>query len=460
MVFMPPRHGKSATTSEKFPAYYLGQNPDHHIIATSYGDDLAGSFAKSVRAQMDGEAWPFGDVAAESKRATSDWRLSGWRGRFRAAGIRGGITGRGAHLLLIDDPIKTQQEADSTEIRQSIWDWYEGVARRRVENDLWPDPRTGRKRRGAIVLVMTRWHDDDLAGRLLKLAASSPTADQWTVIELPALAEEGDQLGRAVGEPLWPQKYALEEYEAIRDNTAPRIWSAQYQQRPLTDASRTFRANWMNHRYDLRILPVYHAIIQTCDAAWKDGVSTSYSVIATWGRTGDSYDLLDLWRDRADYPTLMNALRDNYWKWQPFGNNGLYIEDAASGQSALQSLQSDRDPRGIVNAIPFHVAGVQQYSFVESATPFFNAGRVRLPLSAPWLADWIAEHVNYPTYATDDTCITTAMALRVLAGAEPTRKVSLEGFGTLGAARPVQEREERGRKREGILSGFGKNRRQ
>lgn len=434
MLFMPPRYGKSRTGSELFPAYYIGRHPHHRIIGASYGDSLATDFGAAVRAVIEAEEWPFADVGiAGRSTASGQWRINNWGGRFFASGIGGGIIGRGANLLMIDDPIKTQKEADSADFRQSLWDWYEGVARRRLENELTVDPETGRRRKGAIVLIQTRWHEDDLAGRLLKQAKDNPAADQWEVLSFPAIAEEGDPLGREPGEVLWPAKYDEEEVYNTRANTAPRIWSAQYQQKPLDAGAALFAAPWFNHRYNLRVLPVYHKIVQTCDAAWKTGVQNSYSVIATWGLTDLTYDLLDLYRDRVAYPSLIAALRDNYWKWQRYGLDALYIEDAASGQSAIQTLTDEPDPagRGVINVMPFAVSGIQQYSFVETATPFFAANRVRLPESAPWLADWIREHTGYPTEAQDDTVITTAMALRVLSGEPATRSqgTNLAGFG-------------------------------
>lgn len=314
-----------------------------------------------------------------------------------------------------------------------------------------------------LVSHNTRWHEDDLAGRLLRQADQNPAADQWEVLSLPAIAEPGDPLGRAEGAVLWPEKYSAEEIYATRASTAARIWSAQYQQRPLDAGARLFHDRWMQHRYTLRVLPVYRRIVQVCDAAWKLGVQNSYSVIATWGLTESSYDLLDLWRDRVGYPTLLATLRDTYHKWRPYGCDGLYIEDAASGTSALQSLAEESDSRPPVNAIPFAVGGIQQYSFVESATPFFAAARVRLPESAPWLADWIREHIGYPTEPHDDTVITTAMALRILSGEPPTRQArqDFSGFGR-GGGRGLTPAERAGQNGHAAerqlvgLSGFGR----
>lgn len=458
MILMPPRHGKSRTTSELFPAYYVGRHPHHSVIGTSHGDSLAVNFGRTIREQMADSMWPFLDVrAAGSGVAGGDWRVEGHGGRFRAAGVGGSIIGRGAHLLLIDDPFKGQREADSPEQRQIVWEWYEGTARRRLENELaGPD---GTQRRGAIILITTRWHDDDLAGRLLAAEKANPAADKWTVLSFPALAEEGDPLGRRPGAALWPQKFSQTEMETTRDNTAPRIWAAQYQQKPLTDAARIFQRSWMRHRYDLRVLPAYHRIIHVVDAAWKDGVHNSYSVIATWGRTDLSYDVLDIFRHRVSYPQLIAALRAHYWKWQPYGADELYIEDAASGTSAIQTLREEEDPRGIVNVLGFAVTGTQKLSFVETATPFFSAGRVRLPLLAPWLDGWVEEHVGYPTSEFDDQPVTTAMALTVLGRGSARRDEALDGFGKVGA-RTGQRAEDTTSLKDDPLALFGRYKRE
>lgn len=453
MILMPPRHGKSRTASELFPAYYRGRFPRHDIIGTSYGDSLAIDLGRTVREQLSEESWPFPGVRPEgSSVGGGNWRIQGG-GRFRSAGIGGGITGRGAHLLLIDDPIKDQREADSSERREAIWDWYTGVARRRVENEL--TLADGTQRRGAIVLIQTRWHDDDLAGRLLREARANPTAEQWTVLKLPALAEEGDPLGRREGETLWPQKFSQAEMEATRDNTPPRVWAAQYQQRPLTDAARMFQRSWFTHEYDLRVLPAYRRIIHVVDAAWKDGVHNSYSVIATWGLTDLSYDVLDIFRARVSYPQLIGALRAHYWKWHPYGANELFIEDAASGTSAIQTLREEPDPRGVVNVLEFEVVGVQKLSFVETATPFFMARRVRLPAYAAWKDQWVEEHVGYPTAENDDQPVTSAMALTVLGRGGARRDESMAGFGKAGA-RMQEEPEEVRSLREDPLALFGR----
>lgn len=451
IVSMPPRHGKSRTISELFPAYYAGRFPWHKVIISSYEEGLAVDFSGKVRDQLVDPHYPYTDVRPKG-RAKGDIELDGdWPGVVYAAGVMGGIVGRGAHLLIVDDPIKGQEWADSAKMRQKVYDWLKGEAMRRLENELADLGGSAEgKRKAAVIIVHTRWHDSDPAGRLLQEMKDNPEAERWEYLNLPALAEESDPLGREKDEPLWPERFGRKDLLTIRANTPPRIWSAQYQGKPLTDESRLFPQDWFNHRYDLRVLPAFEQIIQVVDSGWKTGVDNSYSVCATWGRSRLYYYLLDVWRDRVTYPTLIKRLRDQYFKWHAFGVDGQYIEDAASGTGAIVSLRTEPDERGIVNAIPFNVSGVGQYYFVESATPFFMADRVLLPQYAPWLADWIAEHVNYPTAENDDQPVTTAMGLRILSGGRNTRQdddSDLRSFGKPGARSP-----------EGG-EGFGKRRR-
>lgn len=469
MIFMPPRHGKSRTTSELFPAYYLGRFPDQKVIAASYADELATEFGGQARMVMEDEGWPWPDVKPGGRgvagvgRAAGSWRIAGHDGRYHAAGIGGGITGRGANLLLIDDPIKDQKQADSATVRENIWQWYNSVAKTRLENELTPG---GRK--ASVLLILTRWHEDDLAGRLLSEAERDPNADQWDVLRLPLMAEEPeteyrgrpvgpDPLGRRPGEVLWPARLSQEEAARLEATTVPRIFAAIYQQRPTRAGGTLFKGEWMGNRYSLRVLPVYRRIIQVCDAAWKQGIENSFSVIQTWGMTDTSYDILDQWRERVPYTALVTALRDNWWKWHPFGLSALYLEEAASALAAIDELMqgNDRPGQPPITAIPYPVNGVQQFAFVETATPFFLAKRVRLPERAPWLADWIREHVGYPTEPQDDTVVCTAMALRLLSGDSPGRSlVSLSDFGR-GSAAPKPSAPQR-REYQGTFASFGR----
>jgi hypothetical protein len=230
MVFMPPRHGKSQTITESLPSYYNGLFPDKRVITISYGDSLAKEFGRKNRAKV--KDWGeeiFGIELDPQNGSMSDYTIKGHTGGSYFAGILGGVTGRGADLLIIDDPIKTAQEAQSEVYRNRVWDEYQSS----LSTRLMPN--------GAQIVILTRWHHDDIAGRLLK-----EQPDEWEVISLPALAEENDQLGREVGEPLWSEfGYDLAWAENKRKEVGTRTWTALFQQRPSPDSGDIFKREWV-----------------------------------------------------------------------------------------------------------------------------------------------------------------------------------------------------------------------
>lgn len=304
-----------------------------------------------------------------------------------AAGVGGGVTGFGADVLLIDDPVKNREDADSETMREKAWQWYLDVARTR----LMPN--------GAIVLQMTRWHEDDMAGRVL----NSPGASEWTVLNLPALAEAGDTLGRDIGQPLWPDWYDEQALADLKRDLGTRSWLALYQQRPTAEEGGMFKRSWFTDRYETA--PKMQTIIQTVDSAFKTGVANDYSSIATWGTDGVNYYVLDVWRDKVEFPQLMTAVQDNYAK-QATKPHALLIEDTASGQSVIQQLRSTTK----LPVIPVRVSASKE-ARAGSVAPLAEALKVKLPKYAPWVDEWIEEHVSFPTGKHDDLVDTTSMAL-------------------------------------------------
>ena len=226
-IFVPPRHGKSELASRRFPAWYLGRHPERQLITASYNADLASDFGRDVR-NIVGSAdfgHVFGITLAPDSQAANRWHTDKG-GAYVAAGVGTAITGRGTHILLIDDPVKDRADADSELVRKATWDWYRSTAYTR----LMPG--------GAVILIQTRWHEDDLAGRLLD-------SGEWEVLSLPALAEGDDPLNRQVGEALWPQWYDREELEHTRSVVGDREWSALFQQKPQADEGAYFKREWL-----------------------------------------------------------------------------------------------------------------------------------------------------------------------------------------------------------------------
>lgn len=241
MLLMPPRSGKSELCSRSFPSWHMGRNPDHEIIACSYNVSLAMSFSKKVKEVLEDPAFHpvFSIRLNPNNQSAEEWSIDGTRGGYVAAGVGGGITGKGAHLLIIDDPLKNAEEADSADTREKLWDWYGSTAYTRLAPG------------GGVLVVQTWWHDDDLAGRLQN-AMADPDADQFVVVKYPAIAEFDEYLDydidliadeppangrllRLKGEALHPARYDLQKLNQIKRTISPRFWSALYQQNPVPD---------------------------------------------------------------------------------------------------------------------------------------------------------------------------------------------------------------------------------
>lgn len=403
IITMPPRHGKSELASIHFPAWYLGRNPGKRVIATSYGAGLAYRFSRRARNLIAAPAWPFPDVALSDDLATvQSWDIAGHRGGYLAAGVGGPITGSGADLLIVDDPIKSADEADSETYREATWQWWQDTA--------YPRMQAG----ASAVVIGTRWHDDDLIGRLL--AAAETGGDVWTVLHLPAV--------NAWGEALWPDVFDLEKLERIKANMSSRMWQAQFQGDPQPAEGGMFKPHWWS-RYSS--VPPLRRVELFIDSAFKEGVQNDYSVIATWGDTGDGdYYVLDVWRDRVAFPELLRAAHDQWAKQRAtWSARSVVIEDKASGQSAIQVLQRTyHTATGALPALPvvaWSVTGAQsKVARAEGVTGFVESGRVHLPEFAPWVADFVDEHARFPIGVHDDQVDTTSMGLTRFAVRAPS----------------------------------------
>jgi predicted phage terminase large subunit-like protein len=297
-IFVPPRHGKSELASRRFPAWFMGRNPEMQFISASYNSELAGDFGREVRnivASPEFRAvFPAVSLAADS-RAQDRWNTA-QGGSYVAAGVNTAITGRGADILSIDDPVKDRAEADSQLQRDRTWAWYTSTAYTR----LMPG--------GRITICQTRWHEDDLAGRLL--AAQAKGGDQWHVLELPALDD--------AGEALWPEAYPVEALERIRAAIGSRDWSALYQGRPAPDTGDYFRREWLrpvNTLPPLASLRVYGA---SDYAVTADGGDWTVHVVVGMDPDGRLW-LLDLWRGQASSEVWVDAFCDLVRQWQPIG---------------------------------------------------------------------------------------------------------------------------------------------
>jgi predicted phage terminase large subunit-like protein len=380
MIFMPPRHSKSMTVTETFPSWFIGRNPERRVIEVSYGDSLARKFGKANRNKIAefGEEL-FGITLARDNSSVTNWDIEGHRGGMISVGIGGGITGQGADLLIIDDPIKNRKEADSETYREMLWaEWKDTLSTR-----LQPG--------GRVILILTRWHEDDLAGRLLK-----HEPDKWTVLSLPAVCEsEDDPLGRKIGEALWPE-YGFDEKwaEETKRSVGSRTWSALYQQRPSPAEGSMFKRSWWKY---YRALPArFDEVIQSWDCAFKDNKDSDYVVGQVWGRIGANKYLIDQVRGQMDFPTTIQAIRNLSARY-PSAYAKL-IEDKANGTAVIQTLRNEIPGIIAVNPDGGKVARA------ASASADAEAGNIYLPAPeiAPWVHDFVEECASFPNGANDD----------------------------------------------------------
>ncbi len=296
MIFAPPRHTKSELASRRFPAWYIGRNPTKQIITATYASDFAEDFGREVRGIIQDETYKalFDTRLAADSTAKGRWHTEEG-GIYVAVGAGGPITGRGAHLALIDDPLKNRQDAESEKLRDTLWHWYTSTLRTR----LMPG--------GAIVIICTRWHEDDLAGRLL--AAQSEGGEQWEVVSFPALrVEDGEE------KALWPEWYPLSELHSIQGTIGPRDWLSLYQQTPTSEQGTFFKREWI--RYYTQV-PDSMTIYMSGDFAVTEG-DGDYTELAVWGvdTMGNIY-ALDWWHSQASADVWTTALLDRVKRWSP-----------------------------------------------------------------------------------------------------------------------------------------------
>src|SRR5215469_18510231 len=390
MIFMPPRHGKSLLATQMFPAWYLGRHPDRSVISSSYGQDLADDFGRKVGELISSEIHQTVFPNCRLAGSAASMRRFNLRagGSYYAVGRGGPITGRGADLLLLDDLLKDREEAQSEAVRRNMDDRYKNVAYTRLQPG------------GSIVLIQTRWHEDDLAGRLL----NNPN-EKWDVLSLPAIAEVEESF-RRVGDPLWPEKFSLIDLQRIDANIGSAAFVSLYQQRPASAEGAIFKRGWIRTYRDLP--NSFQKIVQSCDTAFKTGAENDYSVITTWGVTENGYFLISFWRGRVEFPELKRQVAIQADQWKP---HVILIEDKASGQSLVQELSlTTRLP-----ILPVKVDSDKR-ARAEAVTPLFEAGTIFVPESAPWLHTYIDELTAFPVGTHDDAVDSTTQALNYLRG--------------------------------------------
>ncbi len=402
IVTEPPRHGKSLLISQYFPVWYLGNFPEHRIILTSYEADFASGWGRRARDILEEHGGGlFGINVRQDSSAANRWDLAGHDGGMVTAGAGGPVTGKGGNCILIDDPFKNAQEANSETIRDRVWEWYQSTLYTRLEPD------------GVLIIIMTRWHEDDLVGRLLN-PDYGPVED-WDIINLPAFAEDVDPLGREVGEPLWPERYGKAELLRIKDTVGNYWWNALYQQRPAPPEGNVIQRGWW--QYYRQAPSRFDEVIQSWDMAFKDKETSDFVVGQVWGRKGADKYLLDQVRGRMDFPSTVRAVESLSAKW-PQARAKL-VEDTANGPAVIATLK-----RTVSGLIPVNPEGGKM-ARLQAVSPDIEAGNVYIPEPsiASWIHDYVEEFAAFPNGANDDQVDSTSQALLRLGSGRGMAKI-------------------------------------
>ena len=380
IINMPPRHTKSEFASFLFPAWFIGKFPKKKIMQVSHNAELAQRFGSKVRNLMDSPEYKqiFGDVKLrEDSKAKGRWETS-HGGEYFAAGVGGSITGRGADLLIIDDP-HTEQDSMSDSAMERAYEWYSSGPRQRLQPG------------GRILVVMTRWAQDDLTGRLIK-AQSETKADQWKVISFPAILPND--------KPVWPEYWNKEDLDSVKASISTKNWNAQYMQDPTSEEGAIIKREWWqdwSHDY----LPKLLHVIQSYDTAFSAKETADYSAITTWGifEPVEGYEkaiiLLDAIKGRYDFPDLKNLALEQYHYWEP---ETVIVEAKASGQPLIHELRRAGIP--VIDFVP--ARGRDKHTRINSCAPVFESGNVFAPLDEHWAQEVIEECAAFPNGQYDD----------------------------------------------------------
>ena len=397
IINMPPRHTKSEFASHLFPAYLLGKNPKLKIIEATHTADLAINFGRKVRDLIDREDYrdlfPETELKADS-RSAGKW-LTNKGGEYYAAGIGGALAGRGADLFIIDDP-HSEQDAMSDKAMDEAYEWFMAGPRQRLQPG------------GAIVIVMTRWSKKDLTGRLIRKMAQDQGADQWKVIEFPAILPSGNSL--------WKEYWTLNELESIKASVSPSKWAAQYMQRPTGEGISIIPKEWFKV-WDENKPPKCDYIIQSYDTAFLKSERADFTAVTTWGvfypegKIGEEmYQgneahliLIDCIKERFDFPELKNEALRLYEYWTP---DTVIIEAKASGIPLVQELRRIGVP---VNTFS-PGKGQDKIARLNSVSPIFQDGRIWVPDNR--FGEELMEEVSdFPGGENDDLVDATTLAL-------------------------------------------------
>ena len=398
---VPPRHGKSLLASQLLPAAYLLAHPERYVGISSYSAELAEGFSRKARDfYREG-----GGLLNPSSQAVNAWGTEGGGGLW-AAGVGGAVTGRSGHLLIIDDPVKNREDAESARMMEKLNDWYTSTLYTRLEPQV-----------GAIVVIQTRWSENDMIGQLLdnEMRVSEKGRENWTIVDLPAIYEDEDDRPalpehcevipdwrEEIGSALCPQRYDQDDLERIREAVGSRDFASLYQQRPAPEGGNMFDPTWWQYYDHDTLMPEFQRIMLSVDATFTATSKSDYVVGAVVGQAGNSFYLLDLVREKLDVVGTMAMIARMYKR---HALSGTVIELAASGYAVYQ-MMSKKVP-GLIGFKPEKSKEARASGII----PLVEAGNVYLPASAPWLDAFINEFSLFPASKNDDMVDALTMAV-------------------------------------------------
>jgi predicted phage terminase large subunit-like protein len=398
MVFVPPQHGKSSLVSHRFPAHVLGRFPDTKIAVCSYSGDLASKINRQVQRIIDDskyrDLFPHvklgGTRANEGVRTQDEFEIVGHLGSLKTVGVGGPLTGNPVDIGIIDDPVKDAMEAQSATDRNRKWEWYNEVFTTRLHND------------SKVLLTMTRWHEDDLAGRILRYEPG-----RWEVLKLPYIKEDSGapQDKRQLGEALWPDRHNAEKAMQIKANSE-RTYASLLQQRPAPQDGGIFKRSWFK---DYTRLPLrFEKVIMSWDCSFKDTKTSDYVVGMVIGKVGaDSY-IIDMVRGRWDFPETVRRIRA-LCAAHPLAGEKL-IEEKANGAAIIQTIKHEIPGVIAINPTESKEARASSVSYVV------EGGNVYLPQSSTWRDTLLYELSAFPNGSNDDIVDAFTQALNRLYG--------------------------------------------
>lgn len=427
IINLPPRHTKSESVSRSLPSYILGKYPDAKIIACSYGMDLASMMNRDVQKKMDGqtyhEVFPntilntsnIRTVSGTALRNSEIFEVVGHKGVYKCAGVGGAITGYGMDYGIIDDPFKNREEAESKTIRDKVWNWYQSTFRSR------------RQKNASILITMTRWHEDDLTGRLLKLAETNPKADQWEVFSLPALTDDepiSDYDERTgPGQALWEDEFPVDDLLSTKASLTTYEWLSLYQQRPSAAQGNLVKEEMFRYcslNDDILTLKYENSeevyilsqcrLFQTCDPAASTKTTSDYFTLGTWALTPkNDLALIGLIHTRLETPNQVSLFKQQYQKWSVYSQDMTqYVATRGLGIGLFQTLKSEGLP---VDEIIEDTDKVSR--FIPAATRI-STGTVYFLENLPGRSDFEAELLGFPNAAHDDQVDMVSLAIHVM----------------------------------------------